>query len=81
MEMIDCISICMDVTPVEIQQYLKTGLEFKRGSEVIQRNTDIVQAANMCVCGQCVVIFILKWLTNSEKFQTILNHMQHYGYS
>ena len=34
------------ITPVEIQRYLKTGSEFKRGSEVIRRNTDIVQAAN-----------------------------------
>ena len=28
--------------PVEIQRYLKTGSEFERGKEVIQRNTDIV---------------------------------------
>ena len=39
------------ITPVEIQRYLKTGREFKRGSEVIQRNTDIVHAANTSVCG------------------------------
>ena len=34
------------ITPVEIQRYLKTGSEFDRGKEVIQRNTDIVQAAS-----------------------------------
>ena len=34
------------VTPIEIQQYLKTSWEFERGSEVIQRNTDIVQSVN-----------------------------------
>ena len=39
------------ITPVEIQRYLKTGSEFDRGKEVIQRNTDIVQAANTPVCG------------------------------
>ena len=39
------------ITLVEIQRYQKTGIEFKRGSEVIQRNTDIVQAANTSVCG------------------------------
>ena len=33
------------ITPVEIQSYLKTGSEFDGGKEVIQRNTDIVQAA------------------------------------
>ena len=30
------------ITPVDIQRYLKSGSEFKRGSEVIERNTDIV---------------------------------------
>ena len=66
------------ITPVEIQRYLKTGSEFKRGSEVIQRNTDIVQAANTSVCGH-LCLFVLKPLTNGEKFQSILNHMRHYG--
>ena len=39
------------IIPVEIQRYLKRGSEFDRGKEVIQRNTDIVQAANTSVCG------------------------------
>ena len=39
------------LTPVEIQRYLKTGSEFDRGKEVLQRNTDIVQAVNTLVCG------------------------------
>ena len=47
------------ITPVEIQRYLKTGCEFKRGSEVIQRNTDIVQAVNTSVCGH-LCLFVLK---------------------
>ena len=38
------------ITPVEIQRYLKTGIEFARGDDVIQRNTDIVQAANTPMC-------------------------------
>ena len=55
--------ICFDsfgqITPVEIQRYLKTGAEFARGREVIQRNTDIVQAANTRVC--CLLfLFVLK---------------------
>ena len=37
------------ITPVEIQRYLKKGSEFDRGKEVIQRNTDIVQAVNTSV--------------------------------
>ena len=68
------------ITPVEIQRHLKTGSEFVRGKEVIQRNTDIVQAVNMLVRGH-LCVFVLKSLTNGEKFQTILNHMQHYGYT
>ena len=68
------------ITPGEFQQYLKAGIEFKRGSEVIQRNTDIVQAANTSVCGH-LCLFVLKSSTNGEKFQSILNHVRHYGYS
>ena len=59
---------------MEIQQYLKTSIEFKRGSEVMQKNTDIVQAANTSVCGH-LCLFVFKSLTNGEKFQSILNHM------
>ena len=69
------------MTPLEIQRYLKTGSEFDRGSEVIQRNTDIVQASNTSVCGP-LCLFVLKSLTNGEQFQTILNHISRYdGYT
>ena len=64
-------------TPVEIQQYLKTCSQFDRGKEIIQRNTDIVQAVITSVCGH-LCLFVLKSLA-SEEFQTFLNHMQHYG--
>ena len=67
------------ITPVEIQRYLKTGSEFDRGKESIQRNTDILQAANTSVCGH-LCSFVLKSLASSNQFQSILNHMQHYGY-
>ena len=65
------------ITPVEIQRYLKTCGEFDRDKEVIWRNTDIVQAV---VCGH-LCLLLLKSLTNGEKFQSILNHMRDYGYS
>ena len=55
------------ITPVEIQQYLKTGSEFDRGKEGIQRNTDSVQGVNTSVCGH-LCLFVLKSLTNCEKF-------------
>ena len=66
------------ITPVEIQRDLQTSSEFDRGKEVIQRNTDIVQAVNTSVCGY-LCLFVLKSLASGEQFQTILNHMQHYG--
>ena len=61
-----------------IQRYLKTGIEVARGKEVIQINTDIVQAANTPVWGH-LCLFVLKSLVSGEKYQTILDHMQHYG--
>ena len=66
------------IPSVEIQRYLKTGSEFDRGKEVIQRNIDIVQAVNTPVCGH-LCLFVLKLLASGAQFQTILNHMQHYG--
>ena len=60
------------ITPVEIQRYLKTGPEFQRAKEVIQRNTDIVQAPYTVMCGH-LCIYVLKSLSNGETFQDILN--------
>ena len=60
---------------MEIQRYLKTGSEFDRGKEVIQR-TDIIQAAGTPLCSH-LCLFMLKSLTNSEEFQSILNHKRH----
>ena len=67
------------ITPVEIQRYLKTGSECDRGKEVIQRNTAIVQAASTPVCDH-LCLFVLKSLASGNQFQSILNLMQHYGY-
>ena len=67
------------ITPVEIQRYLKAGSKFDRGKEVIQRNTDIVQAANASVCDH-LRLFVWKSLASGSQVQSILNHMQHYGY-
>ena len=66
------------ITPVEIQRYLKRGIEFDRGKEVIQRNTDIVQAAKTSVCDH-LSLYVLKSLANGEQFQSVLNHMKYYG--
>ena len=69
---------CGQITPVVIQRYLNTGIEFARGKGVIQRNTYIVQAANTPVCVH-LCLSVLNSLASGEKFQTIINHMQHYG--
>ena len=68
------------ITPVKVQRYLKTGIEFDRGKEVIQRNTDIVQAPNTVVCGH-LCLYVLKSFSNGEEFQSILNHMHGYPQS
>ena len=66
------------IAHVEIQRYLKTGSKLDHGKEVIQRNTDIVQAVSTPVCSH-LCLYVLKSITNGEEFQSILNHMQHYG--
>ena len=66
------------ITPVEVQRYLKTGMNFVRGREVIQRNTDMAQAVNTQVCGY-LCLFVLKSLANREQFQAIIDHIQQYG--
>ena len=64
------------ITPIEIQNYLKTGRE--RGVCVIQRNTDIVQPYNSVICGH-LCLFVLKSLSIGWTFQPILNHLNN-GY-
>ena len=64
----------MDIKHVEIQQYLKTSSEFGCSKEVIQRNTDIVEAVNMPMCAH-LCLFVLKSLANGEEVQSMLNHM------
>ena len=47
------------ITPIEIQKYLKTREEFEQNKNVIQRNTDIVQPINSSICGH-LCLFVLK---------------------
>ena len=62
------------ITPWEIQKYLKTNEELERGKGVIQRNTDIVQAINTNVCGH-LCLFVLKSLTEGLSFQEVINKL------
>ena len=68
------------VTPMEIQKYLKTKREFEMGDEVIQRNTDIVQHSNTYVCGH-LCLFVLTSLAREHlSFQQVLDTLND-GYS
>ena len=61
------------VTPVELQKYLKTKAEWNRNLLVIQRNTDIVQHLNTHVCGH-LCLFVLTSLTRKQlTYQEVLN--------
>ena len=68
------------ITPIEIQKYLKTSQEIKKNAMVIQRNTDIVQAINSSNCGQ-LCLAVLKALTSGVSFQQIINTLRCNGCS
>ena len=53
------------VTPMEIQMYLKSKKELHEENGVIQRNTDIVQHINTHVCGHLCLV-VLKALTSEH---------------
>ena len=68
------------VTPKEIQKYLKTKTEFKQERGVIQRNTDIVQHIDTHICGH-LCLFVLTLLTREHlSYQDTLNLLNN-GYS
>ena len=60
------------ITPIEIQKYLKDQRELRRGIPCIKRNTDIVQLPNTSICGQ-LCLYILKALSTGEDYQNIIN--------
>ena len=69
------------VTPMEIQKYLKTKHEFQENIAVIQRNTDIVQHINSTNCGH-LCIYVLEALGKGVSFQEVLTTLrQCYGYT
>ena len=39
------------ITPLELQKYLKSKLELQNGTPVIERNTGILQRFNTNICG------------------------------
>ena len=67
------------ITPLEIQKYLKTEKEFKNNTPVIKRNTDIVQNINTVVCGHLCLLVLTSLMREHLSYQEILNHLNN-GY-
>ena len=67
------------MTPGEIQKYLKTKKEYETGKAVSQRNTDIVQHVNTHLCGH-LCLFVLTSLTRKHQSYPDVLHQFDEGY-
>ena len=63
------------ITPLEIQKYLKTSKEFEHKIPVIQRNTDIVQSPNTHVCGHLCLVVLTALMREHLPYQQVLNSL------
>ena len=68
------------ITPLELQEYLKTPKEFKTNKAVIQRNSDVVQRPNSHVCGHLCLVVLTSLMREYLSYQNILNSLND-GYS
>ena len=68
------------ITPMEMQKYLKTNKEFNRKKSVIQRNSDIVQRLNTHVCGHLCLVVLTSLMREHLSYQHVLNLLKD-GYS
>jgi hypothetical protein len=68
------------ITPLELQKYLKTASEFKNGKSVIQRNTDIIQRPNTHVCGHLCLVVLTSLMREQLSYQEVLDILND-GYS
>ena len=68
------------ITPIEIQKYLKTRKEFEMEKAVIQRNTDIVQHINTHVCGHLCLLVLTSLTREHRTYQDILTELNN-GYT
>ena len=62
------------ITPIEVQKYLKTKDEFTNDDAVIERNTDIVQEPNTSICGH-LCLYVLDKLSKGAHFQDVINSL------
>ena len=63
------------ITPLELQKYLKTKLEFENEVPVIERNTDIIQKPNTSVCGHLCLFVLTSLMREHLTFQQILERL------
>ena len=63
------------ITPLEIQKYLKNKREFKNNISVIERNTDIVQKPNTTVCGHLCLLVLTSLMREQLSYQEVLNQL------
>ena len=68
------------ITPIEIQRYLKTDIELKNDIPAIERNTDIVQRSNTHVCGHLCLFVLTSLMREHLSYQHVLNILKD-GYS
>ena len=62
------------ITPYEVQNYLKTKHEIKLDQQVIKRNTDIVQPDGTEICGH-LCLYVLKSLSDGMSFWEVLKNL------
>ena len=63
------------ITPLEMQKYLKTKLEFQNNTPVIERNTDIVQRPNTSICGHLCLFVLTSLMREHLTFQEVLDQL------
>ena len=63
------------VTLDEVQKYLKSKEEYRKGKAVIRRNTDIVQHTNTNVCSHLCLFVLTSLVREHLTFQDVLNQL------
>ena len=63
------------ITPLELQKYLKTTMELQNGTPVIERNTGIVQRPNTKICGHLCLFVLTSLMREHLTYQEVLDHL------
>ena len=63
------------ITPFELQKYLKTKVEFQNGTPVIERNIGIVQRPNTKICGHLCLFVLTSLMREHLTYQEVLDQM------